>query len=429
MKTLKATLAVAVALGGSAWLFQAGQADAQVLDSLKQRTQKQRPQQEQRTQEARVPNLSREESAAITPLIQAIQNHDWPAATAALPAARAGAQTPGARYLVAQAMLDIGRNTQNDALQTEAVDLMIASGAAPAELLPQLLGIQADRQIAANNIPAAEAALTRLIELEPNNIARIRQLATVKNHLNKKPEALALYRRAIQLSEVGGQHAPEVLYRSALAVAYEARMLQPALELSRSLITAYPNAENWRSGLSVYRELGGTEPGVSLDLRRLMRAAGALAGERDYYEYAEAANRAGLPGEAKAVLEEGIGRNVFTGGLAAARQLLVLAEGRITEDRASMAALRTRALGAGSGRDARTAGDVYYSYGQYAEAAELYRAALRKGGEDANLVNTRLGASLAQAGQRAEAEAAFRAVTGPRAELAQFWLLWLSTRT
>ena len=49
-------------------------------------------------------------------------------------------------------------------------------------------------------------------------------------------------------------------------------------------------------------------------------------------------------------------------------------------------------------------------------------------GIEAGLGNTRLGAALAMAGQRAEAEAAFRAVTGPRAELAQLWLLWLSTR-
>ena len=66
-------------------------------------------------------------------------------------------------------------------------------------------------------------------------------------------------------------------------------------------------------------------------------------------------------------------------------------------------------------------GDAYYGYGQYAEAAELYRAALQKGGEDPDLVNIRLGAALALAGQRAEAETAFRAVTGgPRAELAQY---------
>ena len=84
---------------------------------------------------------------------------------------------------------------------------------------------------------------------------------------------------------------------------------------------------------------------------------------------------------------------------------------------------------AAEGRVARCApATPYYGYGQYAEAAELYRAALQKGGEDAGLVNVRLGAALALAGQRAEAEAAFRAVTGgDRAELAQLWLLWLSS--
>ena len=71
-------------------------------------------------------------------------------------------------------------------------------------------------------------------------------------------------------------------------------------------------------------------------------------------------------------------------------------------------------------------GDAYYGYGQYAEAAELYRAALQKGA-DANIGNLRLGAALAQGRQRAQAEAAFRAVTGPGADLAQLWLLWLST--
>jgi len=39
-----------------------------------------------------------------------------------------------------------------------------------------------------------------------------------------------------------------------------------------------------------------------------------------------------------------------------------------------------------------------------------------------------LGASLALAGRRPEAEAALHAVTGPRADLAGFWLAWLARR-
>ncbi len=72
--------------------------------------------------------------------------------------------------------------------------------------------------------------------------------------------------------------------------------------------------------------------------------------------------------------------------------------------------------------------EAAYGYGRYAEAAELYRVALTKGGEDANLLNVRIGASLAMAGQRAEAETALRAVTGNRSEIAAIWLAWLARR-
>ena len=97
-------------------------------------------------------------------------------------------------------------------------------------------------------------------------------------------------------------------------------------------------------------------------------------------------------------------------------------------ERAGLARLRTQALAAATGAQARAAGDAHFGHGQFAEAAELYRAALQKGGEDPNLVNTRLGAALALAGRRPEAEAALRAVTGPRADLAGFWLAWLARR-
>jgi tetratricopeptide (TPR) repeat protein len=108
--------------------------------------------------------------------------------------------------------------------------------------------------------------------------------------------------------------------------------------------------------------------------------------------------------------------------------LLSVTNRRIGEDRAGLAAQIQQARSASAGRQARIAGDVLYGYGRYAEAADLYRVALTKSGEDANLVNTRLGASLAMAGQKAAAETALRAVTGTRAELAGLWMAWLNRR-
>jgi hypothetical protein len=55
----------------------------------------------------------------------------------------------------------------------------------------------------------------------------------------------------------------------------------------------------------------------------------------------------------------------------------------------------------------------------------MYRAALSKGGVDANEVNTRLGIALARSGDKAGAQAAFGAVTGnPRAGIAALWTTW-----
>jgi tetratricopeptide (TPR) repeat protein len=312
--------------------------------------------------------------------------------------------------------------------QAQAVDAMLASGAAPVEAQPPLLAAQAAFALESNNFAAAESSLTRLLTIEPNNVQRITQLAQVKMRLGKRADALALYQRAMQLSAASGQPAPEDLLRQMLALAYEGRMAAPALEYSRALITAYPNAENWRSVLGVHRDLsaGGGPATVDIDLSRLMRAAHALSSEADYADYADTANRAGLPGEAKAVIEEGLAHNAFPAHVEYARGRLAVYNARVSENRAGMAAQRIQALGRGSGEDARIAGDTYFGYGEYPQAAELYRAALTKG-QDPNLINIRLGAALAMAGQRAEAEAAFHAVTGPRAQLAGFWLLWLAS--
>jgi uncharacterized protein HemY len=77
---------------------------------------------------------------------------------------------------------------------------------------------------------------------------------------------------------------------------------------------------------------------------------------------------------------------------------------------------------------AMTAGNIYFSNGDYAKAAELYRAALGKSGADKDLANLRLGMALARAGDKAGATAALQAVGGARAGVAQYWLLYLQTQ-
>jgi tetratricopeptide (TPR) repeat protein len=156
-----------------------------------------------------------------------------------------------------------------------------------------------------------------------------------------------------------------------------------------------------------------------------MRAARALAGERDYMAYAQAANGAGLAAEAKAVLDEGVSRRMVDPAKSGFKELIASAGKKASADRAGLGAKQSAAMAAATGTAALAAGDSYFAYGDYAAAATLYRAALQKGGADVGSASVRLGAALALAGQRAEAESHLRSVTGPGADLAAYWLAWL----
>ena len=372
--------------------------------------------------------LGADERQALQALQAVATSADRAAQDAALAAARAVARSADAQYALGQLQLQIGQARQDAQMVGQAVDMLVASGAAQPHEMPPLLINQASRAYYGGDLRLADRLLTRAVELGPNNAAIIADAGQLKARLGERPAAVALLQRAIELQRAAGQPAPQSWYQRALAVAVEGRLLPQSVAVARELVSAYPSPINWRDALLVYRDAAGADPALALDVGRLMRAAGALAGERDYLQFAEALNEAGFPGEAKAVLDEGAERGMLASGEAAVRQVTTATNRRATADRGTLARRRTQAMAAATGAPALAAGDAHYGYGQYAEAADLYRAALQKGGEDPNLVNSRLGAALALAGQRAEAEAALRAVTGPRADLAGFWLAWLAGR-
>jgi tetratricopeptide (TPR) repeat protein len=390
---------------------------------------------------ARPLTLTGAERAALLALRAAAAGPDRIAQDAALAAARAAATGADARYAVAHYQAEIARARGDGRMLGEAVDALVASGLATADELPSLVANQAARAYAIGEYQRSERLLARAVELQPSNPAlladhaQLRSLASTALIRNGRQaegqaamrEAVAMLSRAIELQRASGQIVPESWYLRALALAFDSRQAPQGIALARSLVTYYPTPLNWRDALLSYRQLAAPDPALDLDVRRLLRAAGALSGERDYLELAQAL-RAANPSEAKAVLDEGVSRGMLDPAEAQVRSAITAATRPATTERTGLARARTQAMAAATGGAARGAGDAHFGNAQYAEAVELYGAALQKGGEDTNLVNTRLGAALALAGRRAEAEAAFRSVTGPRADLAGFWLAWLARR-
>jgi predicted Zn-dependent protease len=412
-------LGVALALG-SASMIATVPADAQRLKKSKAPEQ---PAQ-------RNFNLSKEERAALLPVQTAITAKDWAAAQAGLPAAVAAAQGPDARYAVGRFQLEIGLGTNNIPLQRQGLDNLIASGQVPAADLPVIyrnVGALANN---ANEKAKAEAAFARVVELSPNDPEALINLAQVKNDLRKPKEAVQLLARAIEIKRASGQPVDESWYKYALKMAFDGRsdpaLRQTSVALSRQLVAAYPTKENWRDALLIFRDTSSLDPAAELDVLRFMRSSGALAGERDWYDLADGLYRAGNYGEAKAVLDDGVAKRMIDPKKAAFAELIRLNNARLNGDRASLAGEETKAMAGTNGALALKIGDAFYGYGEHAKAIALYRAALAKGGVDANLVNTRIAMALLASGDRAGAEAAFKSLTGTRGDLGAFWVAWLA---
>lgn len=371
--------------------------------------------------------LTPAERIALLPVKQAVDAGNWAGAAALIPAARTAARTPDSRYVLARLELDVAVGTQNRTAQRQAIDAVIATRKASpdevVELNRQIAGIAYDT----GSLNSAEAALNRAIDLAPSDAESLSMLAQLNRNKNNQTQALAYFQRALRSADLAGRQLPESRYRLALALAEQAGQRGVALEIARSFISAFPTRFNWRDVLTVFRTVGTVDAAQNLDAFRLQRATGALAGERDYLALAQALDLAGHSAEAKAVIDEGVAKRMVTASDTAPKALLTSIGQKVTRERSALAAQLTQARAVtGTAAQARTAADTLLSLGRHGEAAELYRLGLTRVGEDPGLLNTRLGIALALAGQRAEAETAFRAVTGSATELAALWQVWLA---
>jgi len=429
----------------------AAQASAERVQRA-QREQAQRQPQQQPQQQAQDPRqlalqqrfqkMPRAEQQALLPLINARvaaaqaraagQTPNWAAVQMALTAAQAAARSNEARYFIAQAQLDVALGANNVAAQEQALATLLSNPVLTAEERASyreaqdvLINRRAEQAFAANDFATAERLFRQLLQANPNDQRLANNLRIVQERMGNSAGALQSVEQQIQQAEAAGGRATEDLYQRAWQTAYRARQRGQAAAGLQRLLRHYPTAANWRRGVDFVRENAVQDAQYLLDAYRFARAANVIR-PNEYLSLAQTLDQAGLPGEVKAVVDAGVAAGALQSSQGDVARLLQVTNRRIGEDRAGLAAQIAQARRARTGREARIAGDVLYGYGRYQEAAELYRLALTKGGQDANLLNTRLGASLAMAGQRAEAEAALRAVTGTRAELANLWLAWLA---
>ncbi len=261
---------------------------------------------------AKAPKYSEAIQKNIPVAQKALDAGQFAAVKTSIAAAQAGAQTPDDKYVVGATTLNLGIKTNDVATQSAGIDMMIDSGAAPADQMIKLLDNQGRLAVQARNYAKADTAFTKLMQLDPTNSDNISLLAEVKIQ-NKQPnEALPLIQQAIAAKKAANQPITEDWYKRAFAIAYNAKNAQASNQMGLALVQAFPTPTNWRDTLQVYRELNAPDTQTDLDLYRLQRAAKALKGERDFYDYANSAYDKGLPGESVAVITEGTSSNMVS---------------------------------------------------------------------------------------------------------------------
>jgi Flp pilus assembly protein TadD len=371
-------------------------------------------------------SLSAEFAKTYNELAKALEANASADVSAQVTAAHAAAKSPEEHYLAYQLQLKAAMGAKNEAEMGKAVAGMLSTGVAPAELQGPLH--LANGKVKDNQKQYAEAAaeFQKVLQLDPANAEAKNLLTQTQLNSASPADAVAMLQKSIAEQSAGGAKAPEALYKRALSAAYKAK-LPAAVDISRQWVADYPTPANWSDAIRIYRNFHELDDAATLDLLRLARAAGALNGEADYDRYAYAALMKGYPGEAKTVLEEGIKAGVVNPEKSPFKEEIAQAKTKSAGEEASLDSSAKSALAGGTAKAALATGDLHYTYGQYAKAAELYRAALKKSGADANLINLHLGMALARSGDKAGATAALNAVTGPRADIAKYWLAYVST--
>ncbi len=373
-------------------------------------------------------NFTKGALKALQELQAAADAGDTATYPAKLAAAQALAKTPDDRFFIAQTQYVLAQKVKDVLAIGRAVEAMIQSGGATAEDMPRLL--RARGALAANrkDYPAAIAAYQEVLKTSPNDAAIMNDLVLLYREQKQYSQASAVIDQSIAVKKAAGQKPDENTYKLALQTALDGKIRGKIMPLTREWLAAYPSQKSWSDALNIYRQTVESDDEATLDTFRLMRAAKALQHGNEYIAFADALARGRFYAEARAVVNEGVAAGKFPASNASAAAILREVSSRIAGDRTALTGLEGRARSERAGTFALRIAEGYYGHGDFAKAAEFYRLALQKGSVDANLVNTRLGMALAQSGRKAEAEAAFKAVTGPRADLANFWMMWANQR-
>lgn len=194
------------------------------------------------------------------------------------------------------------------------------------------------------------------------------------------------------------------------------------------LVRYYPTPAYWADVIQRTAQRPGFSRNLDLDMYRLLRATGNLTQAKDYMEFAQLAVQAGLPGEAKVLVDEAYAEQIFgTGDTAQTERqnrLKALVEKKYADDKKIIASTDAQAAQAATGDPLVKTGMAYVTYGDAAKGLPMMEQGIQKGSlKFPDQSKLQLGYAYHLAGNKAKARATLKEVGGTdgSAEFARLW--------
>jgi hypothetical protein len=374
--------------------------------------------------------LSEPVRKALAAAQDALAKSDLATAETQVAAAKAAATTDDDKYMSAAIGLNVALKGTDQAKKSQALDDLLASGKVPEKDKAQYYAQAGHWAYDAKNYAKAESSYAQSVAAGSTDQDVYARLADVQFRNNKPQDSLATLQKVINDKAAAGQPVPTEWYARGADIASRSNNAPKFVEVTTSWLSAYPTKQNWHDSLFIYNQMANLTGDAQLDQLRLARAAGVLplATQNAYLDYA-VATYLKYPNEAVSVLKEGIAAGKLNPTTSQnTREILAISEPKIATDKASLKG----AVAASQGPKATfksilSNADLFYGYADYKNAADLYKLAAARPDADKATANLRLGAALAQAGDKAGAAAAFDAVPagGPQKALAGYWKVLL----
>ena len=238
----------------------------------------------------------------------------------------------------------------------------------------------------------------------------------------------------IQAAEKAGIAPPQERLNLLLNAGTQMKDANTTVYALERLVTFYPKKEYWLDLLSRMQRKPGFSDRLTLDTYRLSMAIGSLSAANDYSEMAQLALQAGLPHEARQVVDKGFAGGVLGKGADGERhkRLRDLVNKRLLEAVAARPETEKQAAAEKDGGALVNLGFDLVFAGQAAKGLPMMQKGLAKGSlkrlDDAKL---HLAIAYLMAGDSAKAQATLKTVGGTdgTADMARLWELYAKRKT